>query len=233
MPLRRPARIAWVAICTGIALLLARIASAEEVSRELAPGLDVFVKLNDQTRLYFILAHTNQQDGPARETELGLNVDFTLMPIVRTRLRAEDWARERYLWIRAGYRVLENETGRIERRPVAELHFRAEPVETVWLFSRLRYEHRDVAGAESWRFRVRLGVEKEVTVGGHDVVPYFHAETFYDSRFDAWSRERYEAGAEITLNKRWRIEPYVARQRDDQPAAARVDTIGVNLKYFH
>ena len=49
----------------------------------------------------------------------------------------------------------------------------------------------------------------------------------------AWSRERYEAGAEITLSKHWRIEPYVARQRDDQPSAARLDTFGANLKYFH
>lgn len=233
MPLRRPARIALVAICTGIALFLVRTAAAEDVSRELAPGLDVFVKLNDRTRLYFMVAHTDQQDGPARETEVGVNVDFTLMPIVRPTLRAEDWTRDRYIWVRAGYRVLENETGRIERRPVAELHARAKPAETLWLFSRLRYEHRDVAGDESWRFRVRLGVEKEMTLGGQDVVPYFHAEAFYDSRFNAWSRERYEAGAEITLSKHWRIEPYVARQRDDQPSAARLDTLGVNLKYFH
>ena len=113
-----------------------------------------------------------------------------------------------------------------------EFHSRAEPVETWWLFSRLRYEHRDVSGNESWRFRVRLGVEREMALGGRDVVPYVHAEAFYDSRFDAWSRERYEAGAEIALNKNWRIEPYVARQRDDQPSPARVDSLGVNIKYF-
>lgn len=59
---------------------------------------------------------------------------------------------------------------------------------------------------------------------GHDVVPYVHAEAFYDSRYDSWSRERYEAGTEITLNKHRRIEPYLARQRDDRPSAVRVDS---------
>ena len=221
------------AICAGAALIAAHDAEAEDVSRELALGLDAFLKLDNQIRLYFNGARTDEREGSGREVEIGANIDFTLMPIVRKRLLAEDWARERYLFVRAGYRVLESETGRSERRPVLELHSRAEPAESLWLFSRLRYEHRDVAGEESWRFRVRLGMEREITLGGHAVVPYAHAEAFYDSRFDAWSRERYEAGAEITLNRNWRIEPFLARQRDDRPSAARVDSLGLTIKYFH
>ena len=221
------------AICIGTALLFAGDAGAEEVSREFSLGLDAFVKLTDQARLYFNAARNNERESTAHETEVGANVDLTLMPIVRRRLREEDWARERYIFVRAGYRVFEDDAGRTERRPIVELHSRAEPVDTWWLFSRLRYEHRDIEGAQSWRFRVRLGMEKESAWGGHDVVPYVHAEAFYDSRFDAWSRERYEAGAEIKLNKNWRIEPYLARQRDDRPSPARLDTLGVNIKYFH
>lgn len=226
-------RIALAAPFVGAAFVAAGSARGEDVSRELALGLDAFVKLDDRTRLYFLAARSAEKDGPGTEVEIGANIDFTLMPIGRRWLLTEDWTRNRYVWMRAGYRVLRNEAGRAERRPVAEFHARAEPAEALWLFSRLRYEHRDVAGTESWRFRVRLGAERELSLAGHAFVPYAHAEAFYDSRHDAWSRRRYEAGVEVTLDRNWRIEPYLARQRDDRPSPARVDSLGLNVKYYH
>jgi hypothetical protein len=32
---------------------------------------------------------------------------------------------------------------------------------------------------------LRLGIEREITIGGVAVVPYAQAEVFYDTRFDA------------------------------------------------
>jgi len=65
------------------------------------------------------------------------------------------------------------------------------------------------------------------------MVPYAQAEIFYDTRFDCWNRQLYQAGAEIELAKRWRIEPYLARQNDSRSTSGNVDRAGLVLKYYH
>jgi len=51
-----------------------------------------------------------------------------------------------------------------------------------------------------------------------------------DTRHSAWSRERYQAGVEIELSKRWRIEPYYRRQEDHRPSRAHENGTGLVLK---
>lgn len=43
-----------------------------------------------------------------------------------------------------------------------------------------------------------------------------NVEPFYDSRYDAVVRWRYEAGIEIVMNAHWRVEPHYLRQEDSQ-----------------
>jgi len=64
------------------------------------------------------------------------------------------------------------------------------------------------------------------------MVPYVQAETFYDTRFDTFNRQLYQAGVEIELNKHWRIEPYIARQNDSRSASGNVNRFGLVLKSY-
>jgi hypothetical protein len=62
--------------------------------------------------------------------------------------------------------------------------------------------------------------------------PYARAEWFYDTRFDTWSRQRYQLGVEIELDKTWRIEPYYAFDKNSHPVVGQVNRLGLVLKYF-
>ena len=99
--------------------------------------------------------------------------------------------------------------------------------------ARTRWDARDVDGSYSNRYRLRLQVEKSMQVAGHAVVAFANAETFYDTRYDTWNRQRYQLGAEAELNRTWRLEPSLIRQNDSRSQPAHVDAFGLALKYFH
>lgn len=205
--------------------------------REFVPEVNAFIKLSERTRLFLLGDMTRNLTNDATEGELGAHVDVTLMPLLRPRLREADWHRDRYLWARAGYLVLSSpdtrDSGPTERRGILELTGRVPLPNDVWLVNRARVDLRDIAGASSsQRYRIRFGVEREFTVDGIVVVPYAQAEAFFDTRFDTWNRQLYQFGAEVELSKRWRIEPYAARQNDTRSSPAHVNRFGLVLKYY-
>jgi hypothetical protein len=216
---------------------LAMPARAGDATREIVPELQAFAKLSDQTRLYLNGALTRNQTIDTTESELGAYLDFTLKPLLRPRLTAADWARDRYLWTRVGFAALNSPddrgSGPTERRGIVEITARVPFPNEIWLVNRGRADIRDIKGESSQRYRYRLRIEREFTPNGVVTVPYAQVEAFYDTRFDTWNRRLYQLGAEIELTKQWRIEPYYARQNDTRPSTAHVDRIGLVLKYFH
>jgi Protein of unknown function (DUF2490) len=210
---------------------------AGDNSREFVPEVNAFVKLSDQTRLFLLGDVTRNLTKDSSEGELGAHLDFTLKPILRPQLSEGDWARNRYLWARAGYVALSTpdsrSSGPKERRGILEITGRVPLPNEVWLVNRGRLDLRDLEGeSSSQRYRLRMGIEREFTASGTVIVPYAQAEVFYDTRYDTWNRQLYQFGAEIELTKQWRLEPYYARQNDTRPSTAHVDRVGLVLKYF-
>jgi hypothetical protein len=208
------------------------------------PEADGFFKLDDRTRVFLLASATRAEDTDSRDGAtryedgtLGAHLDFTLRPVLRKSLRAAKWEEERFLWMRVGYNYVGNydsNGGRYhEDRGVLELSARQPAGSEVTLTGRLRWDARDVDGAYSNRYRVRAGFERPVVVQGRNMVPYAHAELGYDTRFDKWNRQRYQAGVEVTLNASWRIEPYLARQNDTVSSPEHVNALGLILKYYH
>jgi hypothetical protein len=211
-------------------------ARAEDHHDEVVPELNVFIKLNQQIRLYLLGDITQGLSPSFTDGEFGAHLDFTLKPILRRTLRSGDWERERYLWVRAGYVVStdldDRDDGSTTQMVLLEMTGRFELPEKVWLVSRARVDFRDIDGDRSQRYRLRVGIEREFTVGRVVMVPYVQAETFYDTRFDTFNRQLYQAGVEIELNKHWRIEPYIARQNDSRSASGNVNRFGLVLKSY-
>jgi hypothetical protein len=209
---------------------------ADERQREFVPEANAFVNLSDRTRLFLLADVTNNLTANTTEGEYGVHVDIALKPVFRPELHAADWERNRYLWTRVGYVQLgspdKGSSGPTERRGIVELTGRMPLPEEVWLVLRGRVDLRDLGGEFSRRYRYRLGIERELTVSGVVMVPYAQAEIFYDTRYGSWNRHLYQAGAEIELSKRWRIEPYLARQNDSSAASGNVVRAGLVLKYF-
>ena len=58
------------------------------------------------------------------------------------------------------------------------------------------------------------------------------AEFFYDSRCDAWSRQRYSFGVEWPIGKTPILDTYYSRQNDSRSSIAHVNAVGVVLTLF-
>jgi hypothetical protein len=61
--------------------------------------------------------------------------------------------------------------------------------------------------------------------------PTWAPRCFYDTRYDAWSQQRYQVGVEIVLSDRWRLEPHYLRQDDHRSQPAHVNAFGLILKH--
>ncbi len=205
--------------------------------REVVPEFNAYIKLDERARLFLLADVSRLSPDDDTNGEVGIHVDYTLVPPLRPRLREAEWERERYLWLRFGVRRLGSIDGRDngfrETRLLLEATARFEVAGEAWLFHRLRWDWRDIDGKASNRYRYRIGLEKELTApGGTTHVPYLTAEWFYDTRFDAWSRQRYQLGTEVVLDKSWRFEPYYAYEKDKHPTEERLNRFGVVLKYY-
>ena len=84
----------------------------------------------------------------------------------------------------------------------------------------------------STRYRFRLEVNRELFVKDRLVLPYFNVEWFYDTRYNDWSRALYQAGVEVTVNKGFRYEVYLARQNDRLPQVETLNALGVVAKFY-
>lgn len=225
-----------LALVAFLLLAGAMPAAAGDTQAEVVPEVNAFIKLSEDTRLFFLGSLTVGLSDSTTSGETGAYLDITLKPILRERLRGADWERDRYLWIRLGYAVLgsldEGERVVTEYRGVFEVTGRASLPAEVWLVNRVRGELRELDGDFSTRFRYRLGIEREFLVGGISLVPYAQAEVFYDSRFGAWNRQLYQAGVEIEITKHWRVEPYYARQEDQHSSPPHLNQFGLVVKLY-
>jgi len=226
----------------ALALAAAMAASAPQVraadSSEFWPELSAFVRLDDQTRVYLDAAYAKGQESDNRSLDLGAFLDVSIMPILREELRREDWQRNRYLWARVGYtRIFKASNGGpadvAEDRGVVSLYGRALLPKDTTIEARVRADLRWLGGDYSTRYRFRIEANREFTVAGHAVVPYVNAEWFYDTRYSGWARTLVQAGPEITVNKNFRYEIYLAWQADRLPKHETLTALGVVAKWYY
>jgi hypothetical protein len=78
-----------------------------------------------------------------------------------------------------------------------------------------------------------MEANREFTLAEHSVVPYFNVEGFWDSRYDGLSRVLAQGGAEVTVDKHFRVELYLARQNDRKPSSSSLDALGIVAKWYY
>lgn len=220
---------------------------AAETTSQFWPELDAYFQLSDRARLFLLAAASRSEQAPGQsggssrqDMQLGAHLDVTLSPLFRPDLAKGDWQRNRYLWMRIGYRYgsslgdLEASDPYREQRGIFELTARTPPLAGgLEYIGRVRWDARDVNDVDSDRYRLRLQVEKSYKHEGRTLVPFANAEAFYDTRYDAWIRERYQLGVEVELSRTWRIEPALTYQTDERSTPGRINALGLTLKYFY
>lgn len=204
---------------------------------EFWPEVNLFVGLNPQTRLYLVAAYAGGKESDVQTLDLAGYLDISIMPILRTSLRHEDWQRTRFLWARIGYdhifKATEGTRDTSEDRGIVSVYAKAELPGQVWLEGRARADLRWIGGDYSTRYRARIEATREFTVLDHAVVPYLNAEYFYDTRYNGWARAFYMAGAEFTVTKHFRFELYLSRQKDDLPSPSALNAFGAVGKWYY
>jgi hypothetical protein len=230
-------RILLCGLCACVTLAQP-VRAQDERQSETVGEVNAYVRLSDRFRLFTAASVTQSLTEGVSDGELGAYLDVLSLTPVFPQLLDIDAARNRYIWGRVGYAFggihegLRLRDGYSETRIVAELTGRYPFAIGFWVVTRGRIDMRTLSGERSDRYRIRLGVEKEYTVLGRAVVPYVNAEFLYDTRFDAWNRQIYQVGVEITLNESFRIEPSYAFQIDTEVEPTRLDRVGIALKYY-
>lgn len=134
-------------------------ARSQDTVNEAWPEIDTYVTLSPTYRLSFAAAKAADRDSGQERWQFGPNLDITLKPILRMKFRTLDPEKRKYLTFRVGYRHLISQPGD-ENRMIMEVTPRVPLPKSFLLTDRNRMDLRWRDGF-SWRYRNRLGVEKE------------------------------------------------------------------------
>ena len=234
----RPIRVcapATFVTLVALALGLAGAAHAGE-SWEAWPELNVFYDLSPQTRVHVDASYSKGLESINKTFTLAGYLDVSLKPFARKALQQEDWASAKYFWARVGYNhIFDSDNGihfPSEERGIVALYGKARAPEDIWVELRARADLRWINENFSTRYRARLKATRAFIVLDHAVNPYVSVEWYYDTRFDDWSRVRYQVGPEVTINDRFRVEVYLARQEDDVPLETALNAVGAVAKFY-
>jgi hypothetical protein len=213
--------IAGLALVPAVAP--ARAQDSIRVAYQFWPEIDVYARLSSQARLYFIGTPVQEVEdgrvGRITDLQVGAFVEVGLMPFNprrAARARLDGNNRMRYLRLRSGIEhVSPPGDPEGEWRSVTELRPRLPLPADILVELRGRLELRWIDGDFSVRNRLRLWLEREFHIGRVTLVPYGSAEPFWDSRYDAITRVRYQLGTVVPISERVAPEVNYTRDRDD------------------
>jgi len=213
---------------------------AQDTSNEFWPEFNVFLKLNEKSRLFFLYSATKLD---ARQTysdgSFGAHLDLYAVPLLGRRVSLRnraDIARSKSFMVRVGYLFTrtpsESSDPFSEHTPTVETHWRFPLPGSLLLTDRNRVDLRIKDGNYQPRYRNRLKLERTFKAGRLDVTPYAHAEAFYDWKFNKFHRFRYAAGAEVSFGRHVVFESYYLRQRDTVTSPPHLNAIGSALQFY-
>ena len=206
-------------------------ARSQDTVNEFWPEVDTYVTLSPKYRLFFMAQKAVDQDSEQERWQFGPNFDITLMPILRMKFQTLDPEERKYLTTRIGYRHLISQTGPDENRMILALTPRFPLPKSVLLTDRSQVDLRWRNGF-SWRYRNRLGAEKNFKIRSLAFSPYVRGEIFYDSAVSRWNRLSYAGGVVVPIYKRAEIAPSFERQNISGSRTNHVNGAGLTLTLY-
>lgn len=199
----------------------------------------MYIHVKPKVRLHLLgTVSKTVEDGELRnargfEAQIGVHIDYIPSD---------------HLILRAGYRygtsAGDSDDPFKEHRLITEQTLRKMLPGALLLSDRNREDFRFVSGAFSFRYRNRVTIEREVHVlKGRTITPYISAEIFYDTRYNAWNRNRFAIGFQQSLRRgpmRKMLMPkrqvildlYYMRQNDSRSDIQHVNGIGAALAFY-
>ena len=212
----------------GATVILAR---SQDTVNEFWPEINTYVTLSPKYRLLFMAQKAEDQDSEQERWQFGPNFDITLKPMLRMKFKTLDPEKQKYLTMRIGYRRLISNTGTDENRMILELTPRYPLPKSFLLTDRSRMDLRWRNGF-SWRYRNRLGVEKNCKIRSLVLSPYVRSEILYDGAVSRWNRLSYSAGVVVPIFKRAEIAPSFERQNISGSTTNHVNGAGLTISLY-
>lgn len=212
-----PGRIIFVV--AAVATAAPGIAAATDFDHEFWPELQLFWRLDPSTQLLFNPAPTRSRESDSRTAvDWGFYLDYRA---------PKDPASYRIGYV---YSVSDPQgTREIEHRIVLDFNYRWKFGDALQLIDRTRVDLRDKEGTTSQRLRNRVQIEYETQLGSLGLVPYTNVEAYYDTRYDAIARWKFELGATVVFSPTADLTPYWGRQTDTKPQRTNVSAFGLLL----
>jgi hypothetical protein len=215
--LHRLAQLAAV----GVACALASSAAAAETTNEFWPELQAWWRLNPSTQLLFNPAPTRSKESDSRNAvDWGLYLDYRV---------PHDPASYRIGYVYSINDPDAPQSRSTENRIVMDFNYRWKIGDAGLLTDRTRLDLRDKEGHSSQRLRNRVQYEYESKLGGLGFVPYGNVELYYDTRYDAIARYKFELGATVIFSPEVELTPYYGRQTDTEPQRHHINAFGLML----
>jgi len=225
---------AW-RLAANLILLTLFSASALGQTKQLWPEVDVFVKINPRVRLYFSAAGT-KENGESTDADFGASIDVHVKPLVSLKNKRSDnrdESKSKLMLLRAGFHYIPSREGPTENRIVLEAIPRVPLKAGLVASARNRVDLRFIDSDFSWRFRHRLGIERNFAIGTYEITPYARAEFYYDGTYRKWSRTALTAGCVFPIRKRSEIEAYFEHQnRTEKSPNQQVKALGIQLNFY-
>jgi hypothetical protein len=226
----------FMALLMLLCLALPARAQEPDSTNEFWPEFDIFIKLNERSRIFVLYAGTKQENlGAFADGQTGVHFDFYAVSAFRPVITSIDQSRSKFLMVRVGYLVSrpKNNSGTsTEHMATTEGTTRAQLPGGLLLSDRNRFDFRWVESDARHRYRNRLKLERTFAIGRFQFTPYGHAELFYDLKPRDWSRLRYAAGAEFSITKRIVLEGYYLRQNTWASVPQFVNAAGTAVQFY-
>jgi hypothetical protein len=205
MTLSNALRLALAVFATAISL------HASDWLDQVWPEAKIYIKTGPTNRIYLQYASTRTREEGYSDGQIGAHMDFYFAPLAKgRRLRHPDASRNKMVMVRTGYYYAKTPADSpdpfTEHTALIEATPRFFLPRQILVENRFRCDFRFVDGVYTPRFRDRLRIERTFPLPHTSVNPYSEFEAFYDWRYHSFHRQRYSAGAEWLLHKRFVLE---------------------------
>ena len=226
----------WLWLAQALLMPVAALQAGDGLE-QFWPEAKIYIKTGEKNRIYLQAARTLDSEDGYTDGQLGAHMDFYFAPLLKGRQqRNPDASRNKMLMIRTGYYFAGTPPGSKdpfkEHTALIEATPRFFLPKLILVENRLRVDLRFVDGGFLPRFRYRLRIERTFRVKRIPLTPYGEFETFYDWRYNSFHRQRYSAGGEWVVTRRFVLEGYYLRQQDSMSSVKGMDVAGLVLQFY-
>jgi hypothetical protein len=218
-------------------LLPAAALDADDLLDQFWPEAKIYIKTGETNRIYLQYAGTRTREDGFSDGQIGAHMDFYFSPWMKAReQRHPDASRNKMLMFRFGYYFgktpPDSKDPWTEHTALLESTPRFFLPKRILVENRLRGDLRFVDGELLPRFRDRLRIERTFKRTRLSLTPYGEFEAFYDLRYNAFHRQRYSAGGEWAISRRFVLEGYYLRQQDSKSSVRGINVAGMVLQFY-